>query len=197
MIRINLLPFREARKKESVKRAFMIFIAVILFCGAAMIGFNNYLGVKVKELNDRVTSTKAEIEKYNKINEEIKVLREQLTVLQTKLGVIKNLEANRSTTVTLLDNLTTVIVPDNMWLTQLVTQDNTSATLNGVATDNKVVADFMLNLEEKPKYTQVTLRTLRQTELNSRPVKEFVLNLNLKTAPPLETTSPEKVAGGR
>lgn len=197
MIRINLLPFRESRKKENVKRTLLIYIIVLAVFIGALYAVNKHLDDKITDFTNRINYTKKEIDKYNKINQEIAELRAYLAQLNTKLEIIANLESSRHTTVTLMDNLTQTLVPDSMWLTSLVTTGNTSATVDGMATDNKVVADFMLNLENMPRYTQIYLRSVKQTEISTRPLKQFTVTFNLKIAPPLDEMQPTTAAAGR
>lgn len=197
MIRINLLPYRAARQIESGKKSLMIFVLVLVIFALALGFAYKHLNNNIGKLNSQVAHTKKEIDKYNKINAEITTLRDQLTLLQRKLDVIASLQNDRLTTVTLLDNLTQSVVPQSMWLTQLNTAGNNAVTLGGLATDNKVVADFMLNLETGPRYTQVALKSVKQTTISSRPLKEFSLSFNLKTAPPLEQSTATAATGGR
>lgn len=189
MIRINLLPYRDSRKKDNVKKSLLGFIIILAIFGAALFFVHKWLTDNVNTLNSKILYTRTEIDKYNKINTEIKELRAKLELLNTKLGVIASLQSNRFTSVTLMDNLTQTLVKDDMWLTQMTTSGNDAANLTGLATDNKVVADFMLNLETIPRYTQVSLKSVRQTAINSRPLKEFTLNFSLTVAPPETTAS--------
>ena len=189
MIRINLLPYRDSRKKDNVKKSLLGFVIILVIFGAALFFVHKWLTDNVNTLNSKIVYTKTEIDKYNKINTEIKELRAKLELLNMKLGIIASLQANRTTSVNLMDNLTQAIVKNDMWLTNLSTTGNTSASLTGLATDNKVVADFMVNLETIPRYTQVSLKSVKQTAINARPLKQFVLTFNLATAPPPEATA--------
>lgn len=194
MIRINLLPYRSSRKKDNVKKSLLGFIIILAIFGAALFFVHKWLTDNVNTLNSKISYTKTEIDKYNKINTEIKELRAKLELLNMKLGIIASLQSNRATAVTLMDNLTQTIIKDDMWLTNLTTRGNETATITGIATDNKVVADFMVNLETMPRYTVVSLQSVKQTTINSRQLKQFVLNFNLLTAPPMEATAS---AGGQ
>lgn len=194
MIRINLLPYRSSRKKDNVKKSLLGFIIILAIFGAALFFVHKWLTDNVNTLNSKISYTKTEIDKYNKINTEIKDLRAKLELLNLKLGIIASLQSNRATAVNLMDNLTQTIIKDDMWLTNLTTKGNQTATITGIATDNKVVADFMVNLETIPRYTAVSLQSVKQTAINSRQLKQFVLNFNLLTAPPMEATAS---AGGQ
>ena len=71
MIRINLLPFRAARKKENIRRQVSIFMLSLVFVVIVAAWFNYLLSGKIESLNRKVADTKAQVEKYNKINQEI------------------------------------------------------------------------------------------------------------------------------
>lgn len=189
MIRINLLPYRSSRKKDNVKKSLLLFVVILAAFGVALFLTHKWLTDNVNTLNSKISYTKTEIDKYNKINTEIKELRATLELLNLKLGIIASLQANRSTAVSLMDNLTQTVVENDMWLTQMSTSGSNTASITGIATDNKVVADFMLNLETMPRYTAVSLKSVKQIAINARALKQFVLTFNLATAPPMEATA--------
>ena len=95
MIRINLLPFRAARKKENVRRQVSIFLLSLILVGAAVIYYNVYLSGKIKDLNASIKDTKVQLAKYNKINAEMKEIKKNLELLNKKIQVIETLETNR------------------------------------------------------------------------------------------------------
>ena len=45
MIRINLLPFRSARKKENIRRQLSIFLLSLILAVVAIFGVNFFLGI--------------------------------------------------------------------------------------------------------------------------------------------------------
>ena len=71
MIRINLLPFRAARKKENIRRQVSIFMLSLAFLLIIFFYYNFSLSNKVDSLNTNIKNTKTELAKYNKINDEI------------------------------------------------------------------------------------------------------------------------------
>lgn len=186
MIRINLLPYKSSRKKETAKKSLLFFVVILVVFGVALFLVHKWLTTNVNTLTTKIAQTENEIKKFNQINAEIAELRAKLDLLNLKLGIIASLQSNRATAVNLMDNLTQTIVKDDMWLTQLTTSGSSVASITGLATDNKVVADFMVNLESIPRYTIVSLKSVKQTAINARPLKQFVLTFNLAIAPPKE-----------
>ena len=119
MIRINLLPFRAARKKENIRRQVSIFMLSLVFLLIIFFYYNFSLSNKIDSLNTNIKNTKTELAKYNKINDEIAQIKKKLNNLKKKMAVMKTLEANRFEPTRLLDIMTQVVVPKRMWFTHL------------------------------------------------------------------------------
>ena len=161
MIRINLLPFRVARKKENIRRQISIFLLSFLLVTLIMIYYNMRLNSKIQDLNTRTNKITKELAQYNKINNEIKSIKKKLELLTKKTAVIKNLELSREDAVRLLDAMTKMVVEKRMWLNMLETKERI-VSIKGVALDNKTVADFMTRLEDSKLFKKVELKTTKQ-----------------------------------
>ncbi len=174
MIRINLLPFRAARKKENIRRQVSIFMLSLVFLLIIFFYYNFSLSNKVGSLNTNIKNTKTELAKYNKINDEIAQIKKQLDNLKKKMAVMKTLEANRFEPTRLLDIMTQVIVPKRMWFTQLESKGE-KVKINGIALDNKTVADFMVRLEDCGLFKEVDLKTLKRKKNKNAELKSFTI----------------------
>ena len=119
MIRINLLPFRAARKKENIRRQVSICLLSLAFVVIVSTWFNHFLSGKIDTLDKKISDTKAQVEKYNEINKEIAEIKKKLAVLKKKIEVIKSLDLTRKVPVKLLDDLSKLNVEKRMWLTSL------------------------------------------------------------------------------
>ena len=84
MIRINLLPFRAARKKENIRRQVSIFLLSLAFMLIILFYFNFSLSSKIGNLNTSIKDTQSELEKYAKINKEIDNIKKKLDNLKKK-----------------------------------------------------------------------------------------------------------------
>jgi type IV pilus assembly protein PilN len=177
MIRINLLPFRAARKKENVRRQISVFLLSLVLMVVALIFIQTILAKKIENLNGQIDYTNKEIEKYAKINEEIQTIKKQIEVLNKKIEVIKTLEANRTEPVKLLDAMTGLVVANRMWFTDFSSKDGT-VTIDGIALDNKTVADFMTRLEKSNLFSVVNLKMLKLTTFQQINMKTFSINCN-------------------
>jgi len=190
MIRINLLPFRAARKKENIRRQVSIFLLSLAFLLIILFYYNWTLGNQVDNLNAKIKQTKAELDKYEKINKEIAEIKKKLSNLKKKVAVMETLEANRFEPTRLLDMMTQVVVPKRMWFTHLVSKDS-SVKISGIALDNKTVADFMVRLEKSELFREVDLNTLKRQKVDSSNLKSFQISCVKK--PNIKPQKPVKI----
>ena len=188
MIRINLLPFRTTRKKENVRRQISIFLLTLVLITIAVIWYNVLLTNKIKAAKIRNDNTTAQIAKYEKINKEIATIKKKLAQLNQKIKVIETLEGSRKETIKLMESMTQLIVPERMWFESLDVKGDNIA-INGVALDERTIADFMINLQKD--YTNVTLKSLQQVKLKSKSLNLKNFSLTLKRTQP-KTAASEK-----
>jgi type IV pilus assembly protein PilN len=175
MIRINLLPFRAARKKENIRRQVSIFVLSLAFLLIILFYYNWSLGSKIDNLDAQIKQTESELTKYDKINKEIAQIKKKLSNLKQKMAVMKNLESHRFEPTRLMDTMTQVIVPKRMWFTRLDSKGQ-NVTINGIALDNKTVADFMVRLEKSEIFSDVDLKTLKQRRVEKSNLKSFQIS---------------------
>jgi len=174
MIRINLLPFRAARKKENVRRQLTVFCLSMALLVVAVFAVQWWLTSRVSSLDKKLKQTQTELDKYNQINQEIAEIKKKLENLNKKMAVMADLERNRHEPTRLMDAMTQVVVPKRMWFTKLEEKDKT-VNMDGIALDNKTVADFMVRLEKCGLFSTVSLRTLKQTVVQNSNLKSFAI----------------------
>ena len=172
MIRINLLPFRTARKKENVRRQVSLFLLSLVLVLLVLFYYNFSLNSKLAKLNKRVKTTNSELTKYNEINKEIARIKKNLEILRKKMTVITQLESDRYAPVILMDTMTQVLVSKRMWFTSLSVSDN-SININGIALDEKTVADFMVRLQKSGLFSNVMLKSVKRQKVESSNLKSF------------------------
>ena len=181
MIRINLLPFRTERKKENVRRQISLFLLSLGLVLIVLVYYNFSLSSKIGKLNKTIATTKNELNRYEEINKEIARIKQNLETLKKKMAVIDQLESDRYAPVKLLDTMTKVLITNRMWLVSLDDQEKT-VTINGIALDNKTVADFMVGLQNCGLFSEVSLKTVKHQEVQKSKLKGFQI-LCTKIAP--------------
>jgi len=176
MIRINLLPFRAARKKENIRRQISVF-ALSVVCLALLMGFVFLnLSRTVAALEADMSSKKKELATYAATTKKIQVLKKKIAEVRAKLNVIKELESKKTGPVLLLDELSMAVPKEKLWLTAL-NEKKGILTLKGTAMDNDTVALFMTNLENAKHIVSVDLQTAKLKNLKKYKlhVVDFVL----------------------
>ncbi len=173
MIRINLLPFRAARKKENIRRQVSIFLLSLVFVVIVAAWFNYLLSGKIESLSRQVAETKAQVEKYNKINQEIAEIKKKLAILNQKIEVIKSLDLTRKAPVELLADMSKLVIEKRMWLTGLEEKSG-NVKIVGIALDNPTIAEYMTRIETSLKYVGVKLLSINQdTSVKGLILKNF------------------------
>jgi type IV pilus assembly protein PilN len=172
MIRINLLPFRTERKKENVRRQVSLFLLSMALVLLVLFYYNWSLNSKLGKLNKKIQTTNAELTKYNEINKEIARIKKNLEILRKKMAVIAQLESDRHAPVVLMDTMTQVVVPKRMWFTDLTVQDKT-VRIEGIALDEKTVADFMVRLQKSGLFSNVELKSVKRKKVEKSNLKSF------------------------
>ena len=177
MIRINLLPHREIKRKRQQKE-FVMMLGTVLGLGAgAWFAVHSYLSGQLEEQNGRNSYLESEIAILEKQIDEIKKLKEQTEALLQRKKVVESLQANRAETVYLLDQLVRQL-PDGVYL-KSVQQKATKVTVNGFAQSNARVSTFMRNLESSPYLEKPVLIEIKAFSDKASRLSEFSLNISL------------------
>ncbi len=177
MMRINLLPHREIRRKQQQKQ-FFTALGLTAIVGALM-AYGVYFLLD-EEHDNQVNRNKyltAEIAKVDKEIEEINRLKEQTASLLARKQVVETLQANRADTVHLLDQLVRQL-PDGMYL-RAVKQQGTKVTINGVTQSQARVSTLMRNLESSQRLGNPALIEIKATKEGTTRANDFTMNVNV------------------
>ena len=194
MIRINLLPFRVARKKENIRRQVSIFLLLILLTLVALFYYTQLITKQIQAVTAQTQQVNSQIAKFQEKAARVQKIKADLKRLDEKLDVVYSLQAQRDKQLILFDMMTELIVPERMWLEQIKTTA-TSVSIKGIAFDNPTIADFMKNLERSSLFSKVDLKTAQMKKFNNDlMLKSFEL-LCQKAQPKKENT--DAVAKGK
>ncbi|QJD99654.1 fimbrial assembly protein [Massilia forsythiae] len=185
MIRINLLPHREAKRKQK-RTAFVALMALGALAGAAlvlMIGGYNASRIAIQnERNLVLRNANAELDK--KIAK-IATLKSEIEALKARQQAVEDLQGDRNQPVYLLDELVRQ-TPEGVYLKGFK-QEGQKVLLNGYAQSQERVAELLRNLSgnspwlERPDLTEVRAVPLAQSK-TGRKVVEFTLGVAIKRA---------------
>jgi type IV pilus assembly protein PilN len=155
MLQINLLPVREARRKED-SRQLAMQTALLLLLVLAAVGFtHSIISEKISNANVRIAQMERDIDQYKPQLEQVAAFRKKKKALEGKIGVIDELDRARSGPVRVLSELA-ARTPERLWLTSLVTEGKTIVMV-GQSLDNDLVALFLRGLGESAYFTDVDL----------------------------------------
>lgn len=200
MIRINLLPHREEKRKAR-RQQFWLFAAVAALSGVAVwfIGHTIIAGY-VDGQEAKNVFLKESIVELDKEISEIKGLREQAEALLSRKQVIESLQTNRTETVQIFNELASQM-PEGVYLKGLK-QSGSRINLSGYAQSNARVSNLMRNLEGSPNLERADLVEVKAATLNNRRVSEFNLNFTIERPKTEEPVGKAKgkmpvIAGGK
>lgn len=180
MIRINLLPHREIKRKQQQKEFYFMLTSVAGLGAAIWFAVHTILGGQIEEQTGRNAYLAGEIATLDKQIEEIKKLKELTAALLQRKKVVESLQANRAETVYLLDQLVRQL-PDGVYLKSII-QKGERVNITGYAQSNARVSTFMRNLESSPYLQNPSLIEIKAaTERNAR-ISEFSLAVSLTRA---------------
>ena len=186
MIRINLLPHREAAKKARREQFYVLFGLVALLAAVIIFAVYTLIETQIGQQNRKNDFLKQEIAVLDKQLEEIKQLREKTNALLARKKVIEDLQRDRGETVYLLSELTQQ-VPEGVYLKSLK-QDGLKVNIAGYAQSNARVSALMRNLEASPWLERPVLIETKAVVLDGRRVNEFSMSFSLTRAAADENT---------
>jgi type IV pilus assembly protein PilN len=194
MIRINLLPHREAKRKQK-RAAFAALLALGGLLGAALVlmvgGYNASVIATQNQRNEVLKQANAELDK--KISK-IANLKAEIEALKARQQAVEDLQGDRNQPVYLLDELVRQ-TPEGVYLKSFK-QDGQKVLLSGVAQSQERVAELLRNLSgnsswlERPDLTEVRAAALAQSK-SGRKVVEFTLSVFIKRAREKEENAKE------
>ncbi len=160
MININLLAFRAARKRESVRKQFSIYFLTVILLLVLMPLIYLFLNNRLSGLKAEEKQLGTELASYAKVTREIARIKRRTEQIKTRLGVIRELEEQRSGPVQLLKEVAMSVPTDRLWLRSIV-EEGGLLSLAGSAMDNDTVAIFMTNLENTKLIQSVDLKSTK------------------------------------
>jgi len=185
MLRINLLPIRQLKKRAKARNQMigfgMVFLAVL-----AVIGFVGLLQIsKVESVQASIADLEKEQKRLAPIIKEVDSLEAQKKELQRRIDIIKKLRRESSLTVHVLDEVAKIADNERMWLDSL-SQQGGSLQLKGVALDNETIAQFMEALKTSEYIKSVSLNSSTLKKLGGRNFKSFALSCGVGFPPSKE-----------
>lgn len=180
MAKINLLPWRQERRKEQQRQFFTIMgltvVLVVVAIIAVHLQYARLIGVQDSR-NAYLRKHITEVEKQIKEIDELATSKERLLA---RMEIIQQLQRNRPEIVRLFDELVR-IMPEGVHISALKQQAR-SLQMSGIAQSNARVSALMRNIDQSDWLANPVLdviETGKQTD-----VKQFSLRAVQKSAGP-------------
>ncbi|MEW6354565.1 MAG: PilN domain-containing protein [Pseudomonadota bacterium] len=181
MTRINLLPWREARRKELQRQFVSILLGSLILMVAIIFYAHIHIGALIERQNARNDFLNKEIAALDERIKEINTLETEKARLLARMGIIQELQSSRPLIVHLVDELVTNL-PDGVHYTRVQLKD-TLLTLEGVAQSNARVSQLMRNLEVSPWLENPVLDIIETNEKDRERVSRYVLRVSQRQQP--------------
>lgn len=193
MIRINLLPHREEKRRARQRRFLsLLAFAFVAAVGVTIVGFT-VLSAKIDTQNSRNDFLMAENAKLDKEIAEIEKLKSEKQALLDRKKIVERLQSNRTEAVHVLDQLVRQ-TPEGVYLKDFK-QTADQITLLGYAQSNARVSTYMRNINDSHVFEQPLLVEVKAANVGNLRLAEF--NLRTRITRAVDASAAEPVAKPR
>ena len=166
MARINLLPWREERRRERTRRFGIALIIGVIGSAAVIAAVHMIYQDRIDGQNARNAYLEQQIAILDGKIKKIQGLERERQQLIERMRAIETLQTSRPVVVRLFDEIVTAL-PDGVSLTE-ISQSNAEWTFKGIAESNARVSNFMRNIEASPAFKEPRLDII-ETKDSERP----------------------------
>jgi type IV pilus assembly protein PilN len=199
VIRINLLPVREARRQAGLRRQALLLGAAVGAGVLICVGLHTWVTSAIAAHQRQLQAKKEELKRLEATSQEVKRFEQERAEIEAKLAVISQLEQARHGPVRLLDTVATQI-PRRVWLTHLSAREG-ELQLEGRSLDAEIVAEFVNSLEASPVVSNVELQETQLREIEGLKLNTFKLRAQYlhpkPRVPPAQGKGAKKKRGGK
>lgn len=178
MTRINLLPWREARRAQRQRGLIMMLAAAALIAAGIVFLAYTEIANRIEIQQERNNYMRGEIARLKKAAEELQELQKTKNRLVERLNVIQKLQASRPGMVRMLDEMVRLI-PQDIFLTEFKTASN-QVTLKGIARSDNVISEFMRSIRNAALFGEPALQVIETRNVNNVQARVFEMIVPLK-----------------
>lgn len=194
MIRINLLPHREEKRKLRKAAFVRMLVLSVAFGAAVVVSVGGYFAAQIAAQTQRNEFIKAENAKLDAQIKEISTLRQEIEALKARQQAVEDLQSDRNQPVYLLDELVKQ-VPEGVHL-KTFKQSGQRVAITGSAQSNERVSELLRNFSsnskwlERPDLVEIRAATTGQGR-GARRVYDFTINVGIRRPRDAEGAAPE------
>lgn len=178
MIRINLLPHREEKRRARRHQFYALVGLVTVLAGLIVVLVYSVIAGYIARQDAKNDFLKKEIAVLDKQIDQIKKLKEQSDALMERKRIIESLQRDRAEAVQLLSELAKQM-PEGVFLRTLK-QEGQRISLGGFAQSSARVSTLMRNIEASPWLEKPQLVEIKAVQVEKRRLNEFSMNASIK-----------------
>ena len=193
MIRINLLPHREEKRKQK-KAAFVALLTLCAILGILVVlAVGGYNARRISIQSERNGAIKGAIVQLDKRIVEIATLKQEIEALKARQQAVEDLQGDRNQPVYLMDELVKQ-TPEGVYLKSFK-QEGQRVSLSGSAQSQERVSELLRNLAgqslwlERPDLIEVRAAASGQGK-SARKVVEFTLTVGIRRPRDMDKDKP-------
>lgn len=186
--RINLLPWRDMRRKEQDRQLLSIAVGAWILMGLVIFYAHLHVSGLIENQQKRNEFLDKEIKKVDEEIKEIRELQAARAALLARMRVIQQLQSDRTQIVHMFDDLVRKM-PEGVHLTSLK-QSGKALTFTGNAQSNARVSALMRNLDASEWFTKPDLDVINVRSKGNERVSEFTLRVSQKVKSEKDGTAP-------
>lgn len=171
MANINLLPWRDAQRRERNRTTLIMCVAIWGFAGLIVLFGKMVMDSRISHQKARNVYVQSEINALSKVIKEIEDLKGQRDKLLARMEVIQSLQSNRSQIVHVFDDLVTKL-PNGVYYNNIA-KANGKLTIAGKAQSNNRVSALMRNLDSSDWFDNTSLKVVDVIDQNGASVSSF------------------------
>jgi type IV pilus assembly protein PilN len=186
VIRINLLPHREAARKLR-RDLFYASLGASAFAGVLIAGaIYVWFAAQISSQQTRNQVLSTEIKRLEGQIKDIATLQEEIAALRARQQAVEDLQADRNMPVHLLNELVKQL-PDGVYVNN-VKQTNNTVAISGVAQSNERVSELLRNLGSnspwftRPELLEIVAGNISLGKADQRRVANYKVTVKLLRA---------------
>lgn len=174
MAHINLLPWREARRKQREREFAGMAGGAALLAAVVILYAHVQIGSMTESQQSRNNVLTHEIAELDKAIAEIKNLEAEKAALLARMDVIQDLQLSRPEIVHLFSELATTL-PEGVYYTA-IKREGAGVIVGGIAQSNARISTLMRNMESSPWLEKPVLEVIETSDKDKIRSPSFILH---------------------
>ena len=191
MIRINLLPHREERRKELKSQFYSLLVLAAVLGAAITLLVGLYYSAQITAQNERNNFIKEENAKLDESIKEVSSLKQEIEALKARQQAVEDLQGDRNQPVYMMTEIVR-LAPEGLYLIEMK-QEAQLITLQGYGQSHAVISNFLtlLNTSQWMNRPEIIVNKGDQIgkDKDAKKVINFTMVVGIKRPRELESSS--------